>query len=100
MSGRTYRTEIEIIADILGVIMETGLIGIPITNLVRNANLSHNVALNKIGKLVKADLVKSSEIEKGRVFIITENGIKFFHELNKFKGLVEEIQVLGVAKQH
>jgi predicted transcriptional regulator len=99
MSSRTYRTELEIIADILQVIMETGIAGTFITTIVRNANLSHSVALDKIRKLVKADLVKISEGERNRIFVITEKGMTFFHELSEFKGLVEEIQVFGVTKQ-
>ncbi|MEO9307592.1 MAG: winged helix-turn-helix domain-containing protein [Nitrososphaera sp.] len=95
MSGRIYRTELEIITDILQVIMETGVIGTYITTLVRNANLSHHVALDKTGKLVKADLVKISEGERNRVFVITEKGIKFFHELREIKGLIDSNLLLG-----
>jgi predicted transcriptional regulator len=60
MSRRTYRTELEIIADILQVIVESSVTGMYITTIVRNANLSHSVALDKIEKLVKADLLKIS----------------------------------------
>jgi predicted transcriptional regulator len=95
MSDRIYRTELEIIVDILQVIMETGIIGTYITTIVRNANLSHSVALDKIGKLVKADLVKISDGERNRVFVITGNGIKFFYELREIKELIDSNLLLG-----
>jgi len=94
MSRRKYRTELEIISDILEIIMETGLIGIPITTLVRDANLSYDVACDKMEKLVKSELVKI-HVEKNNMFVITENGIKFFQELQKFEDFMQEIRSLN-----
>jgi predicted transcriptional regulator len=91
---RKYRTELEIMSDILGIITETGLIGMSITTLARNANLSYNVAYDKIGKLIKSDLVKI-HVEKNNMFVITEKGIKFFHELRKFEDFIQEIRNLN-----
>lgn len=90
---RKYRTELEIMSDILEIITETGLIGISITTLARNANLSYNVAYDKIEKLIKSDLVKI-HIEKN-TFVMTEKGIKFFHELKKFEDFMQEIRNLN-----
>lgn len=94
MPRRRYRTELEIISDILENIVETGLIGMPITTLARNANLSYSVAYDKIEKLVKSDLVKK-HVEKNNMFVITENGIKFFQELRKFEDFMQEIRSLN-----
>lgn len=91
---RKYRTELEIMSDILEVITETGLMGIPITTLARNANLSYNVASGKLEKLVKSDLVKI-HVEKNNMFVITESGIKFFQELQKFEYFMQEIRSLN-----
>lgn len=91
---RRYRTELEIISDILENIVETGLIGMSLTTLARNTNLSYNVARDKIDKIVKSDLVKV-HVEKNNMFVITENGIKFFQELRKFEDFMQEIRSLN-----
>lgn len=90
MMRRRYRTELEIISDILEIMMESGVTGMPITTLVRNANLSHSVAWNKIEKLIKSDLVKI-RVEKNNMLTITENGIKFFQELRKFEDFIQDV---------
>jgi predicted transcriptional regulator len=84
MSRQTYRTELEIISDILRVIMEGGIEGEYITYIVRNANLSHSVALDKCQKLIKGGLATMSKKEKNQVFVITENGIKILQRAEKF----------------
>jgi len=94
MPRRKYRTELKIMSDILEVMMDKGIGGISITMLARNANLSYNVACDKIGKLIKSDLVKIST-EKNSMCIITENGIKFFQELRKFDDFMQEIRSLN-----
>lgn len=93
-SRRRYRTELEIMSDILEIILETGLIGMSITTLARNANLSYNVACDKIEKLIKSDLVKI-HVEKNNMFVMTEKGIKFFQELRKFEDFMQEIRNLN-----
>ncbi|MGI0058212.1 MAG: winged helix-turn-helix domain-containing protein [Nitrosotalea sp.] len=93
MSSQKYRTEIEIISEIFEIIMNAGIQGEYITIIVRNTNLSHNVALGKINKLIKAGLIRVSEEKKNKVFIITEEGIKFYRELRDFGDLIEEIRV-------
>lgn len=91
---RKYRTELEIMSDVLEILMDAGMTGMFITTLVRNANLSYDVAHTKIEKLVKSDLVKIC-IEKNNMLVITENGIKFFQELQKFEDFVHEIRSLN-----
>lgn len=95
MSSQKYRTEIEIISEIFEIVMNAGIKGEYITTIVRNANLSHNIALDKINKLIKADLIRVLEEKKSKVFIITEEGIKFYRQLRDFGELVEEIRVKG-----
>jgi predicted transcriptional regulator len=94
MLRKRYRTELEIMSDILEIITETGLIGVSITTLARNANLSYSVAYDKIDKLMKSDLV-NIHVEKNNMFVITEKGIKFFHELRQFKDFMQEIRNLN-----
>lgn len=92
MSSQKYRTEIEIISEIFEIVMNAGIKGEYITIIVRNANLSHNVALDKLNKLIKSGLIRVSEEKKNKVFIITEDGIKFYRELRDFGELVKEIR--------
>lgn len=93
MSSQKYRTEIEIISEIFEIVMNGGMKGEYITIIVRNANLSHNIALDKLNKLIKAGLIRMSEEKKNRTFVITEEGIKFYRQLREFGELVEEIRV-------
>lgn len=88
MSRQIYRTELEIISDILEVLMQKGMDGEYISYIVRNANLSHQVAMNKCQKLIKAGLVTISRGEKSHVFVITEDGLKFYQTLRNFEELV------------
>ncbi|MHB8602677.1 MAG: winged helix-turn-helix domain-containing protein [Nitrosotalea sp.] len=94
MLRKRYKTELEIMSDILEIITETGLIGVSITTLARNANLSYSVVYDKIDKLMKSDLV-NIHVEKNNMFVITEKGIKFFHELRQFKDFMQEIRNLN-----
>ncbi|MDE1832592.1 MAG: transcriptional regulator [Thaumarchaeota archaeon] len=92
MSKQAYRTELEIISDILQVIMERGIHGEHITSIARNANLSHNTALVKCQKLINGGLVTVSKSKKSQVFVITEDGIKFYRELINFTDLARHIK--------
>lgn len=94
MSRPAYRTEMEIISDILKVLIERGMEGEYITNIVRNANLSYNIALAKCQKLINAGLVIISKEERSRnIFVMTEKGIKFYRELMGFEELVHNVRV-------
>jgi predicted transcriptional regulator len=95
MSSQKYRTELEIISEIFEIVMNAGIRGEYITTIVRNANLSHSVALDKLNKLIKGGLARMSEDQKYRTFVITEEGIKFYRQLREFGELVEEIHVKG-----
>lgn len=93
MSRQTYRTELEIISDILKVISEAGINGRYITNIVRDANLSHSGALDKLKKLIKEGILATSAGEKNKVFVITEDGIKFYQKVRNFQELACQIRV-------
>lgn len=95
MSRQTYRTGLEIISDILSVIMEGGIEGEYITYIVRNANLSHSIALDKCQKLIKGGLITMLKRGKSQVFVITEDGIKFYRELRTFEELAHNIRGKG-----
>ncbi len=93
MSKQQYRSEMGIISDVLGVVMDGGKQGSIISSIARNANLSHYTALEKCQKLVGFGLMESIVDNKNRTFVITEKGMLFFHEMQKFIELVQEVKI-------
>lgn len=82
-----------IIADILGVTMDGGSQGVIVSAISRRANLSHYAVLDKCQKLIDAGLVDSMKDNRNRLFVITEKGIKFFQEFQKFQDLVQAMNL-------
>jgi predicted transcriptional regulator len=93
MSKQQYRSEMGIIADILGVTMDGGLQGVIISAISRRANLSHYAVLEKCQKLIDAGLVESMKDDRNRLFKITEKGIRFFQEFQRFQGVVQGLNL-------
>jgi predicted transcriptional regulator len=93
MSKQQYRSEMGIIADILGVTMDGGTQGVIVSAISRRANLSHYAVLDKCQKLIDAGLVDSMKDNRNRLFVITEKGIKFFQEFQKFQILVQTMNL-------
>jgi len=84
MSKQQYRSEIGIISDILRVIIDCGRQGEIISSISRKANLSHYTAIDNCQKLVGFGLMESIDNKKTRSFVITDKGIQFFKEMQKF----------------
>jgi predicted transcriptional regulator len=93
MSKQQYRSEMGIIADILGVTMDGGTQGVIISAISRRANLSHYAVLEKCQKLIDAGLVESMKDNRNRLFVITEKGIRFFQEFERFHNLVQTMNL-------
>ena len=89
MSKQQYRSEMGIIADILGVTMDGGTQGVIVSAISRRANLSHYAVLEKCQKLIDAGLVESMKDNRNRLFMITEKGIRFFQEFQRFQNIVQ-----------
>ena len=89
MSKQQYRSEMGIIADILGVTMDGGTQGVIVSAISRRANLSHYAVLEKCQKLIDAGLVESMKDSRNRLFTITEKGIRFFQEFQRFQNIVQ-----------
>jgi len=89
MSKQQYRSEMGIIADILGVTMDGGTQGVIVSAISRRANLSHYAVLEKCQKLIDAGLVDSMKDNRNRLFVITEKGIRFFQEFQRFQNIVQ-----------
>ena len=82
-----------IIADILGVTMDGGIQGVIVSAISRRANLSHYAVLDKCQKLIDAGLVNSMKDNRNRLFVITEKGIRFFQEFQRFQSLVQSLNL-------
>ena len=93
MSKQPYRTELGMISDILKVIIGYGRQGVIITTIARNANLSHYAATDKCQKLIDFGLIESRTYKKGNIFSITEKGIQFLTELQKFTQSIQAIRI-------
>ncbi len=93
MSKQQYRSEMGIISDVLGVTMDCGKQGAIISSISRRANLSHYTALEKCQKLVDFGLIESIKGKKSRTFVITEKGIQFFREMQKFIEIVQAVKI-------
>ncbi len=88
-----YRSEIGVVSEILQITMECGMQGIIISSIARRANLSHYTAMEKCQKLIDFGLMESRTDNKSRNFVITEKGIKFHHEIQKFLEIAQEIKI-------
>jgi predicted transcriptional regulator len=88
-----YRSEVGIISEILQVTMDCGMQGTIISSIARRANLSHYTAMEKCQKLIDFGLMESRADKKSRSFIITEKGIKFHQEMQKFLEIAQEIKI-------
>lgn len=93
MSKQQYRSEMGIIADILGVAMDGGIQGVIVSAISRRANLSHYAVLEKCQKLIDAGLVESMKADRNRLFKITEKGIRFFQEFQRFQTVVQGLNL-------
>jgi predicted transcriptional regulator len=88
-----YRSELGIISEILQISMDSGIQGIIISSIARRANLSHYTAMEKCQKLIDFGLMKFRVDKKTRSFIITEKGIQFYREIQKFLEIAQEIKI-------
>ncbi len=93
MSKQPYRSELGMISDILRVTMDYGREGTIITTIARRANLSHYTATDKCQKLIDFGLMESRADKKSNFFTITEKGMKFYEELERFTETVQAIRI-------
>lgn len=88
-----YRSELGIVSEVLQVTMDCGMQGAIISSIARRANLSHYTAMEKCQKLIDFGLMESRIDKKSRSFVITEKGIQFYHEMQKFLEIAQEIKI-------
>ena len=88
-----YRSELGIISEVLQITMDCGIQGAIISSIARRANLSHYTAMEKCQKLIDFGLMEFRIDKKSRSFVITEKGIQFYHEMQKFLEIAQEIKI-------
>jgi predicted transcriptional regulator len=93
MSKQQYRAEMGIISDILQTAMDQGTQGTIISSIARVSNLSHYTAVEKCQKLVGFGLMESRKYKRGQIFTITEKGIQFFRELQRFEEYIQALKI-------
>jgi predicted transcriptional regulator len=81
------RSKFEITKDILEIVQNNN--PIKTTPLLRKSNLSTLRFKQYYEELLKKELLKETEDEKGRVISITEKGFKF---LDKYKTIINFIE--------
>ena len=97
-SQRRYRSQLGIVSDVLSAIAEAGQEGEIISKISRKANLSYYEVMEKCGKLAKAGLVYPAHKGKNRFFAITEKGIQFFQEFQKFNEFLRSMNLFHAIR--
>jgi predicted transcriptional regulator len=100
MLKQQYRSEIDMISDILRITVNCGKRGAKISAISRRANLSHYAAIEECQKLVAFGLMESVSDKRNHTFIITEKGIQFFQEMQKFMEISKKMQTAGHHYDH
>lgn len=93
MQKQQYRSKIGIISEILGATMDGGTSGAMISSISRRTNLSHNTLTENCQKLIDAGMVESTSNARNHMFVITEKGIHFFHEMQKFIEVAQLVKI-------
>ena len=83
----TYRTSMQIVADVLTVTEQTGQEGIKTTSLLTKANLSHSRLEKFVKNLTGAGLMNKIEFDGRHTFVITEKGRQYLESYQKFSDL-------------
>lgn len=90
---RQSRSSWGIMWDILQACMDAGADGIAISKISQKANLSHGVVVYNCKRLTDAEIIKTNKINKKYIFVITEKGIKIFHEFQRFHEMTSKINI-------
>ncbi len=88
-----YRTVIGIAGDILEICINAGSEGAMITTISRQANLSHCAVLDNCQNLIDAGLIEKIRTKRNQIFKITNNGMNFFQEFQRFQNLVKDVNL-------
>ncbi|ABK77711.1 transcriptional regulator [Cenarchaeum symbiosum A] len=85
----TYRTSVQIVADLLSAAEQSGMEGIKTTSLLTKANLSHSRLSKFIANLTGAELINRIEFDGRHTFVITPKGRQYLESYKRFSSLAE-----------
>lgn len=85
----SYRTSMQIVADLLTATEQSGQEGIKTTSLLTKANLSHSRLSKFLDNLTGSGLVNKIEFDGKNTFVITEKGKQYLESYIKFANIAE-----------
>ena len=85
----SYRTSMQIVADLLTATEQSGQEGIKTTSLLTKANLSHSRLSKFLDNLTGSGLVNKIEFDGKNTFVITEKGRQYLESYMKFASIAE-----------
>jgi predicted transcriptional regulator len=85
----SYRTSMQIVADLLTAAEQSGQQGIKTTSLLTKANLSHSRLSKFLENLTGSGLINKIEFDNKNTFVITEKGRQYLESYAKFAGIAE-----------
>ena len=85
----SYRTSMQIVADLLTVTEQSGQEGIKTTSLLTKANLSHSRLSKFLENLTGAGLINRIEFDGKNTFVITGKGRQYLDSYVKFASIAE-----------
>ena len=85
----TYRTSMQIVADLLTATEQCGQDGIKTTSLLTKANLSHSRLTKFIDNLTGAGLINRIEFDGKNTFVLTLKGRQYLEYYQKFASIAE-----------
>jgi len=85
----SYRTSMQIVADLLIATEQSGQQGIKTTSLLTKANLSHSRLSKFLENLTGSGLINKIEFDNKNTFVITEKGRQYLESYAKFSSIAE-----------
>lgn len=85
----TYRTSMQIVADLLVATDQCGQEGIKVTSLLTKANLSHSRLSKFVENLTGAGLINKIDYDGKNTFVITTKGKQYLESYRRFQDLAE-----------
>ncbi len=85
----TYRTSMQIVADLLTAVEQRGQEGIKTTSLLTKANLSHSRLSKFIDNLTGAGLINKIEFDGKHTFVLTPRGRQYLESYQQFSDIAE-----------
>lgn len=85
----SYRTSMQIVADLLTVTEQSGQEGIKTTSLLTKANLSHSRLSKFVENLTGAGLISKIEYDGKNTFVITSKGRQYLDSYKNFSAIAE-----------